>query len=417
MRSFWTRPTVDNGNTGCLSVLDLGVSSVKALVVQRTGDQVTILGRGRAPTQGVGPGPDGLAADGTIADMDALASICERALCEAEDVTVETCGHKVVPDEALIAVPSSCSRGAVGQGGARRVAVETGIAEEEWVASVAHAGRRALRELGRLTGDGKWEVVDGAVVAFTVDGHRVTDPVGFRGHLLEAMVFAAAAPRGLVDSLRQLADRLQLDPPRLMAEPVSLAAACPGDGLIIEVGARTTGLCLARYGAPLACSSVPWGGDGFTQSLADVFQLFPSRAEALKWAYGAGQLSPEGTSAVRKALAVPMQGWISAVLEQLQMWRDRIQVWPPEIYLCGGTSALPGLQEAVSAVRWLDLLPFPRTPNVSIWDGSPLARVVDRTEPRWLVGDVVALSMAALAARDLDAATPNRVLRTVLGIG
>jgi hypothetical protein len=112
-----------------------------------------------------------------------------------------------------------------------------------------------------------------------------------------------------------------------------------------------------------------------------------------------------------------MQGWVSAVLEQFKLWRDRIRVWPPEIYLCGGTSALPGLQESVSAVRWLDLLPFPRTPNVSIWDGSPLAQVVDRTEPRWLVGDVVALSMAALAARDLDASTPNRVLRTVLGIG
>jgi cell division ATPase FtsA len=315
MRSLWTRPPASSGNTGYLSVLDLGVSSAKALVVQRVGNQVTILGRGRAPAQGVGPGPDG-----AIADMDALASICERALCEAEDMTVETCGHKVVPDEALLVVPASSSRGALGQGRARRVAVETGIGAEEWVTAVAQAGRRALRELGRLTGDGKWEVFDGAVVAFTVDGHRVTDPVGFRGHLLEATVFAAAAPQGLATSLRQLADRLQLDPPGLVAEPVSLAAACPDDGLIIEVGARTTGLCLARYGAPLASGSVSWGGDSLTQALADTFQLFPSRAEALKRAYGAGQLSPEGTSAVQKALAVPIQGWVSAVLEQA--WRN-----------------------------------------------------------------------------------------------
>jgi cell division protein FtsA len=417
MRSLWTRPSPNSVNTGYLSVLDLGVSSVKALVLQRVGDQVTILGRGRALAQGVGPGPDGLAPDGAITDLDALASICERALCEAEDMTAETCGHKVVPDEALIAVPASCSRGALGQGRARRIAVETGIGAEEWTTSVAHAGRRALRELGRLTGVGKWEVIDGAVVAFTVDGHRVTDPIGFRGHLLEATVFAAAAPQGLAASLRQLADRLQLDPPGLVAEPVSLAAACPDDGLVIEVGARTTGLCLARYGAPLAFSSVPWGGDNLTQALADTFQLFPSRAEALKRAYGAGQLSPEGTSAVQKALAVPIQSWISAVLEQLEPWRERIRVWPPEIYVCGGTGALPGLAESVSAVRWLDQLPFPRTPNVSIWDGSPLARVVDRTEPRWLVGDVVVLSVAALAAHDRNASTPDGVLRTVLGIG
>ena len=416
MRSLWSRPTPDSETTSCLSVLDLGASSVKALVLQRAGDGVTIIGRGRAPTQGVGLVPGGLTEDGGIADIDGLASICERALCDAEDSTVETCGHKVVPDEALVSVPSSCSRGAVGQGATRRTAVETGIALEECFESVSLAGRRALRELGRVTGGGKWEVVDGALVVFTVDGHRVTDPVGFRGHLLQATVFAVATPRGFASSLRQLADRLQLEPPRLVAEAVSLAAACPGDGLIIEIGARATGLCLVRYGAPLACGSVLSGGDSFTQALADAFQLFPSRAEALKWAYGARQLSPEGTAAVQKALAAPIQSWISAVLEELGPWRDAIRVWPPEIHLCGGTSALPGLQESVSAVRWLDLMPFPHTPNVNIWDGSPLTQVIDRTQPRWLVGDVVALSMAALAARDRSGPTPDGVLRTVLGI-
>ena len=416
MRRLWARRFRGESEGRYLSVLDLGASSVKALVIQREGNQVTILGRGRAPAQNVGHPVSGIAASGTVTDMDALASDCEQALCEAEDATEATCGRKIVPDEVLVAVPAAWLRGATGSGGSRRVALETGVVIQECYESVVRAGRRAMRNLGRATGPGTWALVDAALITFSIDGRRVTDPVGFRGYLLEATVVVAAAPRGLLDSLREVADRLQLEPPYMVTEPLALAAASPGDGLIIEVGACTTGLCLSRYGAPLALGSVLGGGAELTQVLADVFKLSPSRAEVLKRAYSAGQLSLDATLAVREALAPHLEAWFSAVIQHLRSWDSVSLTWSPDIYLCGGARTLPDVREWVSAARWLDLLPFPHTPNVQMWDGSTLSRVLDRTEPRWQADGIITLSLAAWVARDRGITAPNGMLRTSLGL-
>jgi hypothetical protein len=262
-----------------------------------------------------------------------------------------------------------------------------------------------------------WQLVDATLVTFSIDGHPVTDPIGFRGYLLEATVSIVAAPGKLLERLYKLADRLQLEPPRLIAEPLALAGASPGDGLIVEAGAQTTGLVLVRYGAPLAFGSVPHGGDDLLLALQDRFQLSQPRTEALKRAYIAGQLSADAAAAVRSVLQPAIETWLLALIDHLRSWDDVALTWSPEIYLCGGMGMLSDAQEAVSAARWLDALPFPHTPHVRVWDGSNMTQVLDHTELRWQADNIVTLAAAAWAARDRGGATPDGLLHRSLEIG
>jgi hypothetical protein len=258
--------------------------------------------------------------------------------------------------------------------------------------------------------------VDATLITFSIDRHPVTDPIGFRGHLLEAAVFAVAAPRKLLTSMRQLADRLQLQPPHLVAEPLALASASPGDGVLVEVGARSTVVCLTRYHAPLVFGVISQGGAFLTQELAQVFRLSPLRAEALKRAYSDGRLSEDGMSSVRNVLAPSLEGWLSLLIGHLRVWSGASLAWSPEIYLCGGASAFPDLQRAAREARWLALLPFPREPAIRRWDGSTLCQILDRTESRWQSEEIVALSVSAWAARDRGAETADGALRAALEI-
>jgi hypothetical protein len=409
MRRLWRRRSRKPASR-YLSVLDLGAFAVKALVIECSGDRATILGRGSATHRG------GIAADCTIGDARALETACERALTQAEDGTEAVRGRKVVPDAAAIAVPTAWVRGALGSGRVLRPNLEDGVTAQECIEPLLSAGRQAMRRVGRVTRGGEWELLDATVVTFSIDGHRVTDPVGFRGHSLEATVLVLAVPSRLVAALRSTADKLQLEPPALVAEPLALAAASPGDGLIIQVGALTTALVLSRYGAPVSFASICQGGAAFAKALGEAIGVSTDRADVMLRGFALGQLSDSDRSRVEAALGESLLRWLSSMIESLRSWTEIPGEWPPFIHLCGGVSRLGALGRAVAQTRWLEALPFPFTPQVKTWDGSNVEQVLDRTNRRWQLDGLTTLSLAAWALRDRGPSTRDGILRASLDI-
>jgi len=412
MRLFWRRRSQRRDADGdYYSVLDLGASAVKALVVEGTEDRATILGRGRVAHA------NGIATNGTIGELSALQDACERALISAEDATGELTRLKVVPDTVLIAVPTVWLAQAVGIGRFVRPNLEETITSGERREPIERAGRIAADLLTGRSGPGDRQLLDATVLDLKVDGRRVTGFAGFRGHTLQAAVQAVAAPGRMLAVLAELADALKLDPPHLVAEPMAIAAALGEDGLVIEVGARTTSLVLVRRGVPLAFGAVLAGGRGLVDALADAFRLSPSRGAALLRAYSAGRLEGSEQTAVRNVLAAPLASWLSLVVRELRSWDVQREDWVPEVYLCGGASALGDLQRLVSSAPWLDTLPLLRVPSVRAWDGSNLSQVADRTMPRWQLDGVTSLAVAAWPLRDRGPGTADGILRSSLRIG
>lgn len=392
------------------SVLDLGTSAVKALVVELNGAGVSILGRGRAPHG------SGMGGGGTVGNLDALAAACEYALIQAEDATEASAGRKIVPDASLIAVPAAWVRGAMGTGSVWRTHLEQGITAAECAEAAVRAGRHSLRYLGREPGAGEWMLLDAVLASFRVDGRYVTDPLGFRGQALEATAFTVMAPGRLLDALRGVADALRLDSFKLVAEPLVLSAALPDSGLLIDMGAHVTNLILARYGAPVRFAALPMGGTALEKALASAWEFTPGRAREALRAYGAGRLPEEQHVAVREVLEEPLRVWMAGVIECLRSWGGVGQPCAPEVYVCGGASALEDVQHLVAAMSWPDVLPFACAPRVRLWDGSNLAQVEDRTEQRWRLDGVTCLALAAWTQRNRGPETPEGALCVSLGL-
>jgi|GEM_PF-6355342 len=392
------------------SVLDLGASTVKALVVQVQEGRATVLGRGYAQHS------HALDEQGLVADLEDLIRACDEALRDAEDATEHICETKVVPDLAFFAVPTAWTRGAMGVGGIERTALEMPISREECVEPLTRAGRRAMRNLGRLITDGAWQLLDATLVAFSVNGNPVTEPVGFRGRELQTAVFVVAARRDQLTTLPQIADALQLAPPQPVAEPLALAATLPESGLLIQVGAVTTQAILVRKGAPLAVGHIACGGRRWSHALIDAFHLAPDRADALLRAWSSDKLSPNARQTVEQICQPLWEEWFRALIAEIRSWEIERLEWPPTIYLCGGAGAIPNLRRQIIQAPWLELLPFERTPEVRIWDGANLTLLADLAEPRWPIDGVTALSVAAWGARDRGMNTADGILRQVLEI-
>ncbi|MFL7808903.1 MAG: hypothetical protein AB8I80_09760, partial [Anaerolineae bacterium] len=183
--------------------------------MEQTESGVTILGRGSAAHR------NGIAANGMIGELSALQDACERALIMAEDATVESGRVKVVPDTALIVVPTAWLVRAVGIGRVLRPNLEEAVAADERGEPIERAGRIAADLLAGRSGPGEWRLLDATVLDLKVDGRRVTDLAGFRGRVLEAGVQAVAAPDHALVALAALADALKLNPPIMVAEPMA----------------------------------------------------------------------------------------------------------------------------------------------------------------------------------------------------
>jgi len=173
----------------------------------------------------------------------------------------------------------------------------------------------------------------------------------------------------------------------------------------------STGVYLMRYGRLLAADTMPLGGDGFSQSLAAVFNLTGRQVQALRRAYEEGLLAVEDAVQVQVALNDTIQSWLRAVEGCLARMAGADDL-PHQIYLCGGGSRWPDVLNAVRAQPWMRSLPFTRYPQVQRLDPVQFPHPVNDTGRLWDVEESVALSLACWPTQ-LDEGAVERALATL----
>jgi hypothetical protein len=259
--------------------------------------------------------------------------------------------------------------------------------------------------------DPAWLLVDAAPVALSVDERGVTDPLGFRGRELGAMVFAALAPADTIVTWRAVAQGLEFSALTLAAAPLAVAAGVSQpQALLVDVGGVTTDLTWCQAGCPVALASVAQGGVDLTRALLRKWRITPDKAERLKRAYANGRLSAEAREQVLEVLAPTLQGWLQAA-EAALTGLNQDQPLPSRLYVLGGGGSVPAVRETLRALAWSRRLHFARYPEVGRLEPTDVPGVVNRTEFGREGGDVTALALAAWAARQSQApGRPDQIL-------
>ena len=300
--------------------------------------------------------------DGQIHDVPAVAEAIARVKAKIEK-KVGSALREVAVAAAGRALRTQRAR--VGQ----RVGTTRPIGRQEVLALELEAVQESLRLLAkREAAWNEYHCVGYSVVGYWLDGSPIGSPVGQRGSTVEAEVVATFLPRVVVDSLYTAVEAAGLAVKSLTLEPIAAGALVITPAMrqlnlaLVDIGAGTSDVAIARDGALAAFGMVPLAGDEITECICRELLVDYHEGEKIKkrlcrggeiaFRDVVGQLHRVSAGELL-ALVDPV---ISQIAKAIAETVIELNGRPPQaVILVGGGSLTPGLPEKIAG--FLELTP------------------------------------------------------------
>ncbi|MFZ1250040.1 MAG: cell division FtsA domain-containing protein [Candidatus Microsaccharimonas sp.] len=359
--------------------LDIGTEFIKALISKLEGDELQIIGVGRA-RQDVSD-----MHSGAIADIAGVVRNCEEALAQAEDQA------GLQAKRVVIGIAGELVKGVTDTIRYRRPQPDRPLDDSEMEFIIEkvqeRAQAKAQTQIALETGNSEVEVklVNSALVGIHIDGYKVSNPIGFQGRDVAVQIYTAFAPMVHIGALERVADELSLELLAVAAEPFAVSRSVLGnDGnsnftaILADVGGGTTDIAVVNDGGVEGTKMFGIGGRSFTQTIASDMNLPYKDAEKLKVNIGHEQIKPSVKKEVTEAIDKTLEVWIAGVELALSEF-DSVDHLPNRILLCGGGSSLEKLVDTLEGAAWHKELPFTRKPTVQHINPNEVLGVIDTT--------------------------------------
>lgn len=337
-----------NSNQDFFVGIDVGTSAVRCVVgmFDPNGSNVpSIIGHGQAPNQGM--------RRGAVVHVDEVADAIIHAVTEAERIsgmpikraTVNVNGAHVsgLNSEGVIAISAAN----------REITHEDRLRVEEAATIVSLPANR--------------EIVQFFAKSYSLDGQRnIKDPIGMHGVRLEvdAHIVTAASPN--LRNLDMALEKAEIMPTHHTVSGLAAAEAVltrqqkEAGTALIDVGAGTTNLIVFEDGEVQYVAVLPIGGQHITNDLAIGLKTDLDIAEAVKLEHANLKQDVKKTTAIVKVgnkshnfefedVAMIVEARVEELLEMVDKELQKIKrsrKLPGGIVITGGTSKLPGLDEA-----------------------------------------------------------------------
>lgn len=362
-----------------LVALDVGTEFVKALVGRVIGDEVEIIGVGRAHQEL----PDMQA--GAISDIAAVVANCDQALAAAErqaQISVRT---------AVIGIAGELVKGTTSTVRFTRKNPSKELSIDEMARIIElvqeRAETKARQQLAWELGGKDVEVrlVNSALVRIDIDGYKVTNPVGFQGRDVEVEMFTAFAPMIHIGALERTAAELDLELLAVAAEPFAVARSVVGDdpnanvsAVLMDVGGGTTDIAVVNEGGVEGTKMFGIGGRAFTSAIARELDIDFNKAESLKVNLSSGRAPSEKKEQLQKALSKTLNVWTAGVELALAEF-TKLDNLPHRVLVCGGGSSLDMVMDELEKGDWYKNLPFTKKPQVQHIQPGEVVGITDTT--------------------------------------
>ncbi len=357
-----------------LVALDIGTEYVKALIGDLKNEQIDIIGLGKI-RQGLGD-----MHSGAIADIEAVAANCDKALSRAEAMAgVSVAG-------AVIGIAGELVKGNTSTIHYRRPDSDKEITYDEmnYILKRVHkrAYNRAREQVAWETGNKELEIklVNSAIVAINIDSYRVSNPIGFKGRDIAISIYTAYAPVIHIGAIERVASELDLELLAVAAEPFAVTRAVIGtdassnlSAITIDVGGGTTDIAVVNEGGVEGTRMFGIGGRAFTKTIAAELNVDYGEAEKLKLSF-----SKESGPALRRAVEKTLSVWLDGVALALEEY-EGLEHLPSRVLLCGGGAGLLPLTEALSSPEWSKTVAFTKTPKVKLIEPGEVANIRNQT--------------------------------------
>lgn len=353
---------------------------------------------------------------GVVTDIEGVVTTCDRAISQAEKQA------GVRPEQAIIGIAGELVKGSTTYISYKRENPETGIDMGELKYIVQKVQWQAFDKIRK---DLAWEtglaeidikLINAAIVDVRIDGYRINNPLGFQGKEVSIGVFNAYAPLVHLGALQTIAAMLSLDLLNIAVEPYALAR-CTGidkadnfSAIFIDIGGGTSDIAVVRNGGIEGTKMFAVGGRTFTNRIAQNLGIGFNEAEDIKLRYSNGELGKEVTKKIHRILEGDMNVWLSGIELCLAEFSN-LELLPSKILLCGGSSQLPLIQEALHSNKWIESLPFAKKPEIYYIKPEEVVNIIDETKKLKNVQDITPM---ALASNAIELAGEDDVLSGIL---
>ena len=390
-----------------LLALDIGTEFVKAVIAEKTSDDnLNIIGVAKEHQS------MGNMYAGAIADIQAVVSTCEKALSRAEEMA------GVVSRTCVVGIAGELIKGNTRTVRYKRKDSNKPISDNEMQQIIQKvqdkAGEQARQEIALETDNPEVEVrlINSAIVSLSIDGYKVSNPIGFKGSDLMIQFYTAFAPLVHISAIEKVCAELNLELLAVAVEPFAVCRACLGNELdsnfsaiVMDIGGGTTDIAVVDDGGVEGTKMFGIGGRSFTHQIATKTGLDYDTAEAIKLQIGGVSLdqltlrhreetvaeaehrneiqtilsTPERSRKINKAIADNIEVWLGGVTVALEDF-PLVEALPTKILLCGGGAGLSALQEELATSDWYTDLPFSRRPLVNLLDDVDIPGIENSTE-------------------------------------
>ena len=386
--------------------LDIGTEFVKAVIAERTeDDNLVVIGVGKEHQS------MGNMYAGAIADIPAVVSTCEKALSNAEGMA------GVISKTCVVGIAGELIKGNTRTVRYRRKDSNKPISDQEMQLIIQRvqdkAGEQAKQEIALETDNPEVEVrlINSAIVSLSIDGYKVSNPIGFKGSDLMIQFYTAFAPLVHISAIEKVCAELNLDLLAVAVEPFAVCRACLGNELesnfsaiVMDIGGGTTDIAVVDDGGVEGTKMFGIGGRSFTHQIATRTGLDYDTAEAVKLQLGGVSLdqltlkhkeetvaeaekkneiqqilaTPERAQKINQAISDNIEVWLGGVVVALEDF-PLVEALPTRILLCGGGAGLASLQESLATSDWYTDLPFSRRPLVHLLDDVDIPGIENAT--------------------------------------
>jgi cell division protein FtsA len=255
--------------------IDVGTTKICVLVAQKLcDDQMTILGIGKAPSEGL--------KKGIVVNIGQTVQSIKLAVKEAELMSGMTI------TSAYVGISGSHIHSINSQGA---VPIKRGVVRTQDITNVISAAQAIPIPEGQ-------HILHVLPQYFIVDNQeRINDPIGMHGVRLEVMTHIITGATALVADLVSCCEQAGVDVRDVVLEPLASAAAVLtpdeqelGAG-ILDIGGGTSDFAVYQHGTIRHTKVVPIAGTQFTRDIAIGLRTTLDDAERIKREYGAADLS------------------------------------------------------------------------------------------------------------------------------
>ena len=203
----------------------------------------------------------------------------------------------------------------------------------------------------------------------------------------QVLVLLIAVPKSLVEKYVRVVRMAGLSVVAVETDLMAMVRVLAPENqtvLLVDFGARSTNIAIAKEGQLAFSRSIPTAGDAFTRAVAQVLGVENIQAEEYKRAYGLSGSQLEGK--IKSALE-PMFRLVSDEMRKaIHFYQTEEKGLPPKsVILAGGTSGMP---EAISAIT--------RLLGLETIIGNPFSKVAIDAEAARMISDYAPLYAVAV---------------------